>query len=111
MYEYRCTVKRVVDGDTIDLDIDLGLRVHVHARVRLLNVDTPEVYGVKKGSEEHAAGMIASEFTKAWVAEHGPKFTIATHRDRTGKYGRWLVELLTDDGISLNEALVEKGWG
>ena len=27
MYEYRCKVVRVVDGDTVDVDIDLGFGV------------------------------------------------------------------------------------
>jgi endonuclease YncB( thermonuclease family) len=24
MYEYNCTIVRVVDGDTVDVDVDLG---------------------------------------------------------------------------------------
>ena len=27
MYEYSCTVTRIVDGDTLDVDIDLGFSV------------------------------------------------------------------------------------
>ena len=27
MYEYRCKVVKVVDGDTVDVDIDLGFGV------------------------------------------------------------------------------------
>ena len=27
MYEYRCRVIKVVDGDTIDVDIDLGFNI------------------------------------------------------------------------------------
>ena len=30
MYEYRCKVTRVVDGDTVDVDIDLGFGVWLH---------------------------------------------------------------------------------
>jgi len=30
MYEYRCKVRRVVDGDTVDIDIDLGFGVWLH---------------------------------------------------------------------------------
>ena len=29
MYEYKCKVVRVVDGDTVDVDIDLGFGVLV----------------------------------------------------------------------------------
>ena len=36
MYEYKCTVDRVVDGDTIDVTLDLGFSVLHKTRVRLL---------------------------------------------------------------------------
>ena len=93
MYEYRATVERVVDGDTYDLDIDLGLRVHTLTRVRLYGVDTPETYGVKAGSAQWKRGQAAKAFVEAWLARHGPLFIVRTFRDRTGKFGRWLVEL------------------
>jgi micrococcal nuclease len=43
MYEYRCAVLRVVDGDTVDVDIDLGFGVWLrNERVRIMGIDTPE---------------------------------------------------------------------
>ena len=27
MYEYKCKIVRIVDGDTVDVDIDLGFGV------------------------------------------------------------------------------------
>ena len=43
MHEYNCTIRRVVDGDTVDVDIDLGFGIWVHnERVRLYGIDTPE---------------------------------------------------------------------
>ena len=30
MYEYRCKILRVVDGDTVDVDIDLGFGIWMH---------------------------------------------------------------------------------
>jgi len=42
-YVYRCTLDRVIDGDTIDVNIDLGFDVWLHKqRVRLAGIDTPE---------------------------------------------------------------------
>ena len=43
MYEYNCTVERVVDGDTIDAVIDLGFDVRFCGRIRLLGIDTPSI--------------------------------------------------------------------
>ena len=42
MYEYGCTVTRVVDGDTIDVVLDLGFSILHKCRVRLYGIDTPE---------------------------------------------------------------------
>ena len=43
MYEYNCTIARVVDGDTVDIDIDLGFGLWVRGeRVRIHGIDTPE---------------------------------------------------------------------
>lgn len=111
-YRYHCTVRRVVDGDTLDLDIDLGLRVHTHARIRLLNIDTPETYGVKHDSAEWQAGIEAKALVEDWVFTNSEEpLVLQTHKDRTGKYGRWLGELLSADGESLNTYLRELGYG
>ena len=43
MYEYRCKIVKVIDGDTVDVDIDLGFGIWMRGeRVRLLGIDTPE---------------------------------------------------------------------
>ena len=43
MYEYKCKMVRVVDGDTVDVDIDLGFGVWMrNQRIRMYGIDTPE---------------------------------------------------------------------
>ena len=43
MYEYRATVIKVIDGDTVDVDIDLGFGIVMKdERVRIMGIDTPE---------------------------------------------------------------------
>ena len=45
MYQYNANIRKVVDGDTIEIDIDLGLSTWVHSeRIRLYGIDTPEVW-------------------------------------------------------------------
>jgi len=119
MYEYRAKCVRVVDGDTLDLDIDLGLNVHVMERVRLAGIDTPETYGVKKDSEEYAAGLRAKERVTelvmgiAGVGVHEPscrtELTVITQKDKAGKYGRYLVTIILPDGSYLNQILLDEG--
>ena len=43
MYEYKCNIIKVVDGDTVDVDIDLGFGIWLKdERVRIMGIDTPE---------------------------------------------------------------------
>ena len=43
MYEYKVSITKVVDGDTVDVDIDLGFGMtYKKQRVRLMGIDTPE---------------------------------------------------------------------
>lgn len=116
MYEYKAKVLRVIDGDGVELDIDCGLSVHVHERCRLYGINAPETHGVKKDSEEYARGVMASIFLKELI--EGEEVLIRTHKDKRGKYGRYLVEIWeyteTDEGLALirpsvNAEMVEAG--
>ena len=41
MFEYKCKLVKVVDGDTVDVDIDLGFGVWLqNQRIRLYGIDT-----------------------------------------------------------------------
>jgi micrococcal nuclease len=85
-YAYQGTIARVVDGDTYDINVDLGFNIRHRIRVRLLDLDTPEVYG-KHACEE---GKIVSDHVKA-ILPKGTKVIVKTYK--TGKYGRWLAEI------------------
>jgi micrococcal nuclease len=56
MYEYKCKVKRVVDGDTMDVILDLGFNIHFSSRVRLAGIDTPE--SRTRDKDEKVRGLI-----------------------------------------------------
>ena len=61
MYEYRCKILKVIDGDTVDVDIDLGFGVWMHKeRVRLFGIDTPE--SRTRDKEEKKYGLISYQF-------------------------------------------------
>jgi len=69
----------------------LGLSAWVHnEKIRLYGIDTPEVYGVKKGSAEWERGNQASEFVKQNLKENS-QVIIETIKDRREKYGRYLA--------------------
>lgn len=97
-HSYACELRRVVDGDTIDLDIDVGFYMRGMIRIRLLGVDAPEVRG-----PERPIGQIVTQKVVEWFAT-GKRFTVQT--TKTGKYGRWLGVIWSDNHrVSLNESV------
>lgn len=107
MYEYEAICERVVDGDTVDLAIDLGLNVWVKERVRLHGIDTPETFGVKKGSAEYEAGKKATARVQELILNRMVR--VETIKDRKGKYGRYIARIWLLDGTCLNSLLVSEG--
>ena len=104
MYEYSCTVERVVDGDTIDVTLDLGFSVSYKSRVRLYGIDTPE--SRTRNKDEKARGKLASAFLSKAI-EIADQVVIRTElKDSRGKFGRVLGTVVCD-GKDINEAMVE----
>ena len=105
MYEYKCTVDRIVDGDTIDVILDLGFDIRFKSRVRLYGIDTPECR--TRDLDEKARGKMAAAFVQSSV-EEGKLIQIRTKlKDSRGKYGRVLGELIVD-GININQLMIDK---
>jgi micrococcal nuclease len=105
MYEYKATVIRVVDGDTVDLDIDLGMRVHVKERVRIAGIDTPEKNS--KVAEERTAALAASAFLQELLKN--PAVMVRTQKDAQEKYGRYLATIINFDGVDCGAELIKLG--
>jgi micrococcal nuclease len=102
MYNYTCTVDRVIDGDTVDVIVDYGFRLKQLQRIRLLRVDTPE-----RGEDAYkeATQMLESLLKEAADASGNVRLTSY----KTGKYGRWLGHLTSLDGIvDVNQVLHER---
>lgn len=92
---YRAKVIRVVDGDTVRLSVDVGFRMRFEDSFRLYGIDAPE------GKSTPAAAYLSNRLAP------GQEITVATYKP--DKYGRWLCDLITDDGDLLNMELVRAG--
>ena len=104
MYEYKCKVVRVVDGDTVDVDIDLGFGVWLRKqRIRMYGIDTPE--SRTSDAEEKIYGKAASAFLTKWTNSND--LTLKTFKDGKGKYGRILGELWYGGEHNINQLLVD----
>ena len=122
MYEYKCKILRVVDGDTVDIDIDLGFGIWVHKeRVRMMGIDTPE--SRTKDLTEKQFGLAS----KARLKELLPIGSIQilkteidkSGEDKKGKFGRILGDFLIERNVSgsyeqnvrVTSIMIEEGHG
>ena len=107
MYEYKAHVRRIVDGDTVVVDIFLGFDTVLNkAKLRLYGIDTPETYR-PSCNEEKQHGLQAKKFTSDMCFDKD--VTIKTYKDKKGKYGRYLADVIVD-GKSLVQELKKNGF-
>jgi len=106
-------IKKVLDGDTIDVIIDLGFDLAKTERVRIAGVDTPEKR--TRNLEEKALGIDATEWLKdklEGAIDGDDDLVIRTELvGGVGKYGRLLGWLyIGDSDVSLNEQMITEGY-
>ena len=105
MYEYKATVKRIIDGDSLILDIDLGFYMFMNeTKIRLYGLDTPEM-----NAEDPLLRLQAVLATRYLFdnLQIGDKVTIKTVLDKREKYGRLLATVFTKEGLNINEGLIQ----
>lgn len=110
MYQYKCKINKVVDGDTVDIDLDLGFNIVLaNQRVRMAGVDTPESRTSNK--EEKPRGLLS----KKKLAEKlpvGSWHIIETQKsdNNDDKFGRILGVFILEDGTKVNDWLIQNNY-
>jgi micrococcal nuclease len=110
MYQYKCKINKVLDGDTVDIDLDLGFNIILaNQRVRMAGVDTPESRTANK--EEKPRGLLS----KKKLAEKMPVGSwqiIETQRsdNNDDKFGRILGIFILEDGTKVNDWLIKNNY-
>ena len=103
MYDYKIKqILRIIDGDTFDFRIDLGFNILHDIRVRLNGINTPE--SRTRDLKEKALGFKAKALSKKWL-ESAKELRLRTNK--SGKFGRYLGEVINERGEVLNEILIE----
>jgi micrococcal nuclease len=103
MFEYRGKILEVYDGDTFKAEIDLGFGVALKkVTFRMYGINAPEMKGTSKD-----AGTVTRDRLRSLI--HGKDVTLKTHKDKQEKYGRWLAEVYTLDGVYVNDLLIKEG--
>ena len=94
MYIYNCVIKKVVDGDTIEVDIDLGFNVWLRdEKIRVEGIDSPETR--TKDLQEKALGYAATA-RATQLLPVGSKQLLHS-RGFNGKFGRVLGDFQIGD--------------
>lgn len=98
----KSSIKRIIDGDTMEMDIDLGFGATITHHIRLLGVDTPEMRGI-----ESEAGLFVKKLVEEWIGEF-KRATIHSKEFSLGRWGRCLCHLWVN-GKCLNHWLLKQG--
>ena len=110
MYQYKCKIIKVLDGDTVDIDLDLGFKIILaNQRVRMAGVDTPESRTTI--AEEKVRGLLS----KKKLAEKLPIGSwqiIETQKPDSNddKFGRILGVFILEDGTRVNDWLIQNNY-
>jgi micrococcal nuclease len=113
-YEVDATLKRIVDGDTMEFLVDPGFDVQFTITVRVKNIDTPETYRPSCEAEklhgEKASKRAKELLTDPLTGEPVPVKLISYKRqfDR-GFYSRYLVHIILPDGRDYGDVMREEG--
>ena len=104
LYNYRATIIKVHDGDTVTARIDLGFDVSVTETFRLARINAPEVVGASKTRGLESRDYLRQQLLNCLV-------DLTTQKDRREKYGRYLAEIYyLGSTTNVNDEMVSKGF-
>lgn len=111
-YQYKCTFKKVIDGDTIIVDIDLGFNIILSDQsLRLIGIDTPE--SRSKDKIEKFFGLLSKKAVENFINNNKTnEFIIETtlNNDNDEKFGRILAKIYNNNKECLNDWLINNNY-
>jgi micrococcal nuclease len=112
MYDYYCTIVRVIDGDTVEVDINLGFGIVLNKRhVRIFNIDAPSIRTTDQ-REKHF-GLLSKKRAEELLPV-GSKQVLYSELDRSGDvahgmFGRILGDFQIGDK-RFTEIMLDEGY-
>jgi micrococcal nuclease len=100
----------VVDGDTVEIDLDLGFNMMlINQKVRMSGIDTPE--SRTSNSEEKARGMLSKKkLSEKLPVGSWQKIQTMKSDSNDDKFGRILGVFIMEDGMSLNQWMIDNNY-
>ena len=114
MYEYKCSIIDVYDGDTVKVEMHMGLGINFKGfngrgmGVRVNGIDTPEIR--TRNLREKKFGYMARDRMRELLPV-GSKQIIQTLDPQPDKYGRFLANFVLSDGKYAADVLIEEKLG
>ena len=106
MYTYEIVkVRRIIDGDTIDVTVDLGFNIFHNITVRLLGINAPETR--TRDLEEKAKGLEAKDFLRIYMDDNKDSF-MTIESSNLDSFGRSLGDVFVD-GENISELMLREG--
>ncbi len=99
----RYMVTKTLDGDTFEIKI--GKRI---MKVRMMGIDTPETLDPRKPVQCY--GYESSEKTKELLSGRSVSLRLDKTQSALDKFKRLLAYVYRDDGIFINQYLLENGY-
>ena len=103
--DYHAVVVSVYDGDTFTAQVRIWPGHNVKERVRVANIDAPEIKG--KCASEIELAIRARDFARQFLGKEA-NLTLGWDRPRD-RYGRILATVSNVEGKDLGEALIRSG--
>lgn len=105
MYQYKCKIVEVIDGDTVKVDIDVGFSIGMNNLViRILGIDSPE--SRTQDPIEKSFGLLSKKRLEELLPVNSIQIVKTTVDD---KYGRMLGDFIVNNE-SVSASLVRDAY-
>jgi micrococcal nuclease len=105
MYQYKCKIVEVIDGDTVKVDIDVGFNIWMsNLVIRMLGIDSPE--SRTQDPIEKSFGLLSKKRLEELLPVNSTQIVQTTVDD---KYGRILGDFIVNNE-SVSASLVRDAY-
>lgn len=106
MYNYTAKIVKVVDGDTMDALVDLGFNMTMRIRLRVMELDTPELFRPKSEAE----ALHAAEARDRAIQLLNEKSVIINTFKDPSAYNRYSAKITMSDGRDFAQVMLQEGF-
>lgn len=109
MYQYKASVLRILDGDTIEVEIDLGFNIKVSKKIRIIAenhpyFDTTETWRPKSEAEREHGLQATERATELMLGK-----TVILDSVKTGKFN-YVAKIKLENNVDYGDLMINEGF-